>query len=556
VSYRLIALFDTPTPDARNVVAHYHESLLKGGRLRLRGADAHEEDDPAPGPLKGLILAARRREWTIKLGTYSRQFERLETTGDAKTVALSQWLRGRQQPLDKRGSRQDIPRDALGLVRDLSNDSEKICSRRTIFLVPDYKPVACADQRGTDPVLTAIADELSSYIDAMDPPDVGFLRLRQPDDQSGKHADDPGLMHGIVGRLFMMNDKFLGKGAPFFMKEGPLLMDGPTGTGKSMAAELIALSQKKDFIKINIAAVTETLLESQMRGHAKGSYSGAVTAEDGWFAKANGGVLFLDEFQSASLVSQTQLLDVLDPVSNDVFINRLGESNRRRFNVKVILATNKPVEDLLSEGRLRVDLFYRIRDIVRLQSFNDNIENAVLSAEKLSFIRRLFYIYRWKSSPYWGDQVLDEADFASLFPVVDASVAEPIENFRWDGNYRQFERVVSDIHSLNDMRRTCVIDRILVLEELEEERRRVGCNSPPVCADGRQGLEQKRLRFVEDLLASNQYNIGKTVEALKPLKFGLGSRQTLRFFLKEHLGSLRAEIRQDSRIVRFLRVEK
>jgi hypothetical protein len=61
---------------------------------------------------------------------------------------------------------------------------------------------------------------------------------------------------------------------------------------------------------------------------------------------------------------------------------------------------------------------------------------------------------------------------------------------------------------------------------------------------------------VEDLLASNQYNIGKTVEALKPLKFGLGSRQTLRFFLKEHLGSLRAEIRQDSRIVRFLRVEK
>jgi transcriptional regulator with PAS, ATPase and Fis domain len=282
-----------------------------------------------------------------------------------------------------------------------------------------------------------------------------------------------------------------------------------------------------------------------MRGHRKGAFTGAIKEEKGWFEKSHDGVLFLDEFQNASLFSQTQLLDLLDPLSNDILINRMGESNRSRFNVKVILATNEPVDKLLSEKKLRADLFYRIRDVIKLPSLNDALESYEAPAEKMAEIRRLFYIYRWKSSPYGGEGLAYDADFAPLFPVVEESVAEPIQNFRWEGNYRQFERVVSDIYWQNDTECIDVINGNLVHEQLEKERVRLGSDSPPVCA-------VPHLRVVQDRLLEHGFNIGKTVEALSLLKINLGSRHSLRSFLREHHDSLNDEIRKDSKVVRFL----
>jgi len=549
VSYRLIALFDTLPPEAQ-VIVHHHEALLKGGQLRLRGLDADEEARAAeevaapPSPLRALIFTARSREWKDKLDAYNPRFERLESNGDQKTVAYSRWLRGRPVQDAGEDAGEDVPRDAFGLDRDLRNDATKILSRKTVFLVPDYKPRSCTNQSELEQVVTSIAVELSGYLDSAKD-DVGFLRRRGP--ESTRNGDDPGVMRAIVRKLFTKSCKVLEKGPDFYNKEGPLLMDGPTGTGKSMAAELIALTEGKQFVNINMAAVTETLLEGHMRGHVKGAYTDAVSEEDGWFAKSHGGVLFLDEFQNASLVSQTQLLDLLDPVSNDVFINRLGESNRRRFNVKVIMATNRPVGELLSEGKLRADLFYRIRDVIKLRTFSDVLNSAETPMERMAIVRRLCYIYRWKSSPYGGvGGFAYDADYAPLFPAVEESVAEPIQNFQWEGNYRQFERVISDIYWRNDTEGLNRIDGSVVQDQLEVERRRLGSESLPVCAD-------THLRTVENLLLEHQFNIGKTVEALNPLKFSLGSRASLRSYLRENRDSLRPEIRRDSRIASFLR---
>jgi len=139
-----------------------------------------------------------------------------------------------------------------------------------------------------------------------------------------------------------------------------------------------------------------------------------------------------------------------------------------------------------------------------------------------------------------------DADYAPLFPAVEESVAEPIQNFQWEGNYRQFERVISDIYWRNDTEGLNRIDGSVVQDQLEVERRRLGSESLPVCAD-------THLRTVENLLLEHQFNIGKTVEALNPLKFSLGSRASLRSYLRENRDSLRPEIRRDSRIASFLR---
>lgn len=545
----MIALFGNPTSGARGV-AHYHRAVLKRGRLCLDDPDLGESDEPERQPLRSLIHAACRREWKVRLNDYGPRIGALEQTRDPDLVALSGWLRGRQ-PWNMKDPGEWIPRDALGLTRDLNNDAGKIWNRKTIFLVPDENPGTAADQKDLEVVIQHIAEELAGNLDQAVAPRIGFLRTRRADRRSKTESSAADILPGMVRRIFMANNQFLGKGVQFFERDGPLLMDGPTGTGKSMAAELIAQRLGKPFVKINIAAVSETLLESQMRGHSKGAYTDAATAEDGWFAKADGGVLFLDEFQNASLVSQTQLLDLLDAVSNVVLVNRLGESQRKKFNVKVILAANKPVDELLADGKLRSDLFYRIRDVVKLSSFNEILDRLVTIEGQLLAIRRLFYIYRWKASPYWDERMLDDADFASLFPVIDASVLDPIKNFQWDGNYRQFERFVSDIHWQNDIQGRAFIDSEVMLEHLREEHVRIGSKTAPVL-DRRQASVQRHLREVEDSIRENSFRIGKTVESLKALKLGLGSRQSLRSFLKEHRDCLSPDIRADSKIVQFL----
>lgn len=562
MSYRLIALFDAPGTDPGVVATYYHQASLEEGRLRLSGCNADDESEPARSPLDSLIRHAVDQEWRSRRDSYARQYEHLEMSGDERMVRLANRLRSLPRPLSVRKHGEDLPQDSFeltresfGLTRDLLNDSEKILARRTIFLVPDYRPTACANEEQMNHLVSGIAQELNGYLETLAPA-IGFLKFRRPRGQPVNNGDDPGLMSRIIGNLLKESGLFIGRQRWIYNKNGPLLMDGPTGSGKSMTAELIARDQRKHFVKINISAVTETLLESEMRGHAKGAFTGASKDKKGWFAEADNGVLFLDEFQSVSLSSQTQLLDLLDPTSNDVFVNRVGESNRQRFNVKVILATNRPVHELLTEGKLKPDLFYRIRDIIKLESFNEILDHLESPAQRMAILRRLFRIYRWKSSPYWNEEVVDQSGFACLFPIIDDSVEELIRNFRWEGNYRQFERVVSDIHSRNDEGGTYVINSTVVDEHLKEERRRLGIEIPANCTDAPQEWEQRRLQQIQDLLKRNRFNIGRTVDALKPLRIGLGSRQTLRSYLIKHFNSLRPEIREDSAIAKFLQCER
>ena len=136
-------------------------------------------------------------------------------------------------------------------------------------------------------------------------------------------------------------------------------LTGESGTGKELAARAIhALSARKDkpFFAINCSAIPETLLESELFGHVKGAFTGAIRDKIGVFQAADGGTLFLDEIGDTSPLLQLKLLRVLQEGE----IRRVGDDRAIKINVRLITATNRNLQTLMAAGTLREDFYYRI----------------------------------------------------------------------------------------------------------------------------------------------------------------------------------------------------
>ena len=141
-----------------------------------------------------------------------------------------------------------------------------------------------------------------------------------------------------------------------------VLVTGETGSGKELVARQIhARSQRAEnrFVAINCAAIPENIIESELFGHEKGAFTGADKAKAGLFEEAGDGTLFLDELNNAPLPLQAKLLRVLQ----DATFYRLGETVERKVDVRIIAATNRNIQELLEQGALREDLYYRLRVI-------------------------------------------------------------------------------------------------------------------------------------------------------------------------------------------------
>jgi DNA-binding NtrC family response regulator len=144
--------------------------------------------------------------------------------------------------------------------------------------------------------------------------------------------------------------------------EMTVLIEGETGTGKELVATAVHYHsgrRKKPFVTINCAGFPESLLESELFGYEKGAFTGADHAKAGKIELAHGGTLFLDEIESMSIVMQGKLLRVLE----DQKVQRLGGSTGINVDMRVIAATNVPLKDLVSEGKMRSDFYYRINVI-------------------------------------------------------------------------------------------------------------------------------------------------------------------------------------------------
>ena len=168
----------------------------------------------------------------------------------------------------------------------------------------------------------------------------------------------------IIGDSAAMQElyRFIAKVAP---TESNVIIYGESGTGKELVARAIhrnSLRAEKAFVAINCAALTETLLESELFGYEKGAFTGALTQKRGYLEAADGGTIFLDEIGELALNLQAKLLRVLQERE----VVRVGGTKPIKVNLRVLAATNKPLAQLVKDGRFREDLFYRL-DVVSTQ---------------------------------------------------------------------------------------------------------------------------------------------------------------------------------------------
>src|SRR5206468_3431619 len=167
--------------------------------------------------------------------------------------------------------------------------------------------------------------------------------------------------YGIIGRSRSMED-VIRRAELVAETKSTVLITGETGTGKELVARAIhdrSAQRDMPLIKVNCAAIPETLLESELFGHVRGAFTGATTTKKGKFALADGGTIFLDEIGTMSPALQSKLLRVL----KEREIEPLGSERAEKIDVRVIAATNRNLRQMVADGKFQEDLFYRLNVI-------------------------------------------------------------------------------------------------------------------------------------------------------------------------------------------------
>ena len=202
-----------------------------------------------------------------------------------------------------------------------------------------------------------------------------------------------------------------------------ILLVGESGTGKRVVAHALhrsdAARKSRPFVEVSCGALTETLLESELFGHIRGAFTGAIRDKQGRFEMANGGTIFLDEIDTCSLALQVKLLRVLQERS----FERVGDTQTVRVDVRVVAATNRPLEGLVKAGSFREDLYYRLHVIpIHLPPLRERVSDIPLLAQH--FLRRAC------------------AKLQKPTQEIQTEAMEMLKSYPWPGNVRELENSI------------------------------------------------------------------------------------------------------------------
>ena len=257
----------------------------------------------------------------------------------------------------------------------------------------------------------------------------GASTLQSPPDEQTQDTDTDEMYFDIIGGSENMRDiyRIIENAAP---SRATVFVTGESGTGKELAAEAIhrrSERAKEPFIPLNCGAIPKDLMESEIFGHVKGAFTGAVTDREGAAHRADGGTLFLDEICEMDLDLQTKLLRFIQTGS----FQKVGGSSIETVDVRFVCATNRdPLEEVRS-GRFREDLYYRLHVIpLHMPPLRDR-DNDILQIAN-------FYLQRFTRE--------EGRDFERFSPEVSALFAR----YSWPGNIRQLQNIIRNIVVLNN----------------------------------------------------------------------------------------------------------
>ncbi len=207
------------------------------------------------------------------------------------------------------------------------------------------------------------------------------------------------------------------------ISSAPVLITGETGTGKELIADAIQYSSSRrngPYLKVNCGAIPANLIESELFGHQKGAFTGAVSDRIGKFELAKGGTLFLDEIGELALHSQVHLLRVLE----DNVLQRVGGNNPIQLDVRIIAATNRSLEDMIHAGTFRKDLYHRLNVfVVDLPPLRDRLQDLPLLIDY--FIKKLSH----------------KLNITSDIKIAQNSI-KYLHDYHWPGNVRELRNLI------------------------------------------------------------------------------------------------------------------
>ncbi len=284
--------------------------------------------------------------------------------------------------------------------------------------------------------------------------------------EKGSFSDDmPGSDASVIGKELIGNSEVM---KDIFFKiekiaptDANILVLGENGTGKDLIAKAIhqnSLRAKKPFIKVDVGALTESLFESELFGHKKGSFTGANEDREGRFETANGGTLFLDEIGNITLQQQSKLLSVLQNRQ----VTRLGSNVPINIDIRLICATNMPLTELANENRFRKDLIYRINTVeITVHPLRKRGSDIILLAHHFANI-------------YAKKYLKPQLDF-------DAKAIEKLKEYPFPGNVRELQYTMERAVIMSEGEELTASDLIFSpierVEKKEEEPKELNLSS-------------------------------------------------------------------------------